>query len=108
MPDSGSGLADIWPTLADAGSSEPRFRGTGVWNPCRRHRRSRRAAALRLVDNLGLDGYHLFHAIRGDLLARLGRAADARQAFQAAAQLTQNQREHDYLRARCDALNPPE
>jgi RNA polymerase sigma-70 factor, ECF subfamily len=62
------------------------------------------AAALRLVDSLGLDGYHLFHAIRGDLLARLGRAADARQAFQAAARLTQNQRERDYLLARRDAV----
>jgi RNA polymerase sigma-70 factor, ECF subfamily len=51
-----------------------------------------------------LDGYHLFHAIRGDLLARLGRAADARPAFQAAARLTQNQRERDYLLARRDAL----
>jgi len=66
------------------------------------------AAALRLVDGLGLDDYHLFHAIRGDLLARLGRAADARQAFQAAARLTQNQREHDYLLARRDALISPE
>ena len=65
------------------------------------------AAALRLVDSLGLDGYYLFHAIRGDLLARLGRAADARQAFQAAARLTQNQREHDYLLARGDALSSP-
>jgi RNA polymerase sigma-70 factor, ECF subfamily len=62
------------------------------------------AAALRLVDSLGLDGYHLFHAVRGDLLARLGRAADARQAFQSAARLTQNQRERDYLLARRDAL----
>jgi RNA polymerase sigma-70 factor (ECF subfamily) len=66
------------------------------------------AAALRLVDSLGLDGYHLFHAIRGDLLARLGRAADARQAFQSAARLTQNQRERNYLLARRDALISPE
>ena len=60
------------------------------------------------ADGLGLDDYHLFHAIRGDLLARLGRAADARQAFQAAARLTQTQREHDYLLARRDALISPE
>ncbi|HEY3955389.1 MAG TPA: DUF6596 domain-containing protein [Streptosporangiaceae bacterium] len=58
------------------------------------------AAALRLVDGLDLPGYHLFHAIRGDLLAQLGRVADARQAFAAAARLTQNQRERDYLLAR--------
>jgi RNA polymerase sigma-70 factor (ECF subfamily) len=60
------------------------------------------AAGLRLVDSLGLDSYHMFHAIRGDLLARLGRAADARQAFQTAAQLTENQRERSYLLARRD------
>jgi RNA polymerase sigma-70 factor (ECF subfamily) len=56
------------------------------------------------VDRLGLDGYHLFHAIWGDLLARLGRAADARQAFQSAARLTQNQLERDCLLARRDAV----
>ena len=61
-------------------------------------------AALRLVDSLRLDGYHLFHAIRGDLLTRLGQAAGAREAFQAAAGLTRNRRERDYLLARRDAL----
>jgi RNA polymerase sigma-70 factor (ECF subfamily) len=58
------------------------------------------AAALRLVNGLNLDGYYLFHAIRGDLLARLGRTAEARQSFDTAARLTKNQREHDYLLAR--------
>ena len=62
------------------------------------------AAALRLIGGLDLDGYHLFHAIRGDLLARLGRVAQARHAFEAAARLTQNQREREYLLARRDAL----
>jgi RNA polymerase sigma-70 factor (ECF subfamily) len=62
------------------------------------------AAALRLVDDLHLDNYHLLHAIRGDLLARLGRTAEARQSFDAAARLTQNQREHTYLIARRDEL----
>ncbi len=65
------------------------------------------AVALRLVEDTHLDGYHVFHAIRGDLLARLGLAAEARQAFQAAARLTRNQRERCYLLARSDALNPP-
>ena len=32
-------------------------------------------AALALVDGLDLDGYHLFHAVRADLLRRLGRDA---------------------------------
>ena len=61
-------------------------------------------AALLLIEDLDLAGYHIFHAIRGDLLARLGRAADARQAFQTAARLTGNQSEQRYLLARCDAL----
>ena len=64
------------------------------------------AAALALTDGLGLDGYHLYHAIRGDLLARLGRPSDARQAFETAARLTQNERERDYLLARAAALPP--
>ncbi len=38
------------------------------------------AAALALTDRLDLDGYHLYHAIRGDLLARLGRPAPARRS----------------------------
>jgi RNA polymerase sigma-70 factor (ECF subfamily) len=63
------------------------------------------ADALRLVDGLGLDSYYLAHAIRGDLLARLGQVAAARQALEAAAQLTTNQRERDYLLGRRDALS---
>jgi RNA polymerase sigma-70 factor (ECF subfamily) len=66
------------------------------------------APALCLVDSLDLDGYHLFHAIRGDLLARLGRTEDARRAFQAAARLTENQPERNYLLARRDAQTSPE
>jgi len=62
------------------------------------------ARALRLVDELDLTSYHVFHAVRGDLLARLGRAADAREAFQTAARFTRNQRERGYLLARDDAL----
>lgn len=62
------------------------------------------AAALRLVDDLHLEGYYLFHAIRGDVLARLGRAAEARQSFDAAASLTHNQCERDYLIARRTVL----
>jgi RNA polymerase sigma-70 factor, ECF subfamily len=66
------------------------------------------ATALRLVEGLNLGDYYLFHAMRGDLLARLGRMDEARQAFGTAARLTQNQREHDYLLARHDAPNPPQ
>jgi predicted RNA polymerase sigma factor len=60
------------------------------------------AAALELVDGLGrrLDGYHLLPAVRSDLLARLGRPAEARAEFERAAGLTANRRERDLLLAR--------
>jgi RNA polymerase sigma-70 factor (ECF subfamily) len=62
------------------------------------------AAALRLVDDLDLGSYYLFHAIRGDLLARLGRTAAAGQAFDAATELTENQSERAFLIARRNQL----
>jgi len=55
--------------------------------------------ALALVEALDLDRYYLFHAIRADLLRRLGRTAEARQAYDAAADLTQNEAERSFLRA---------
>jgi RNA polymerase sigma-70 factor (ECF subfamily) len=57
-------------------------------------------AALRLVDDLGLDGYHLFHAIRADLLRRLGRDAEAAEAYEAAIARTRNETEREFLRRR--------
>jgi RNA polymerase sigma-70 factor (ECF subfamily) len=62
------------------------------------------AAALDLVDGLALERYHLFHAVRGDLLARLGRTDEAARAWATAAELTDNQRERDHLTARGRAL----
>ena len=41
-------------------------------------------AGLELVDGLDLRGHHVFHAVRADLLRRLGRVADAGQAYDAA------------------------
>jgi RNA polymerase sigma-70 factor, ECF subfamily len=61
-------------------------------------------AALTLVDGLDLDGYHLFHAIRADLLRRLGRTADAALAYQAAIERTQNTTERDFLRRSRESL----
>ena len=58
------------------------------------------AAALAIVDGLDLSRYYLFHAIRADLLRRLGRQADAAAAYQAAIALTQNAAERDYLASR--------
>jgi len=50
------------------------------------------AAALPLVDALALDDYYLFHAIRADLLRRLGRAPEALAAYVAAIARTDNAR----------------
>jgi RNA polymerase sigma-70 factor, ECF subfamily len=54
--------------------------------------------ALALIDHLDLDGYYLFHAIRADLLRRLGRTADAARAYEAAIARTDNKTERDFLR----------
>jgi RNA polymerase sigma-70 factor (ECF subfamily) len=60
--------------------------------------------ALRLVDELNLDRYYLFHAVRADLLRRLGRNADAATAYQAAMSRCDNSREKDFLQRQYDAL----
>ncbi len=75
------------------------------------------AAALAMVDGLGaaacqaagpgLPGYHLFHAIRADLLRRLGRADDAADAYDAALALTANAAEQAFLRHQRDQLAQP-
>jgi RNA polymerase sigma-70 factor, ECF subfamily len=57
-------------------------------------------AALTIVDELGLDNYYLFHAIRADLLRRLGRSDDARQAYAAAIARTENTTERQFLERR--------
>jgi RNA polymerase sigma factor (sigma-70 family) len=61
-------------------------------------------AALPIVERLmqepALKRYHLLFAVRGDLLQRLGRMAEARADFQAAAQLTANRRERYLLERR--------
>jgi len=63
-------------------------------------------AALALVDDLGLDGYHLFHAIRADLLRRLGRDAEAALAYEAAIASTENATERHFLERNRQALHP--
>ncbi|GIJ45033.1 RNA polymerase subunit sigma-24 [Virgisporangium aliadipatigenens] len=59
-------------------------------------------SGLAVVEPLAasLDGYALFHAVRGDLLERLGRDAEARAAFGRAAALTRNERERALFTAR--------
>jgi RNA polymerase sigma factor (sigma-70 family) len=66
-------------------------------------------AGLNLVDQLvaadSLKGYHLLPSVRGDLLAKLGRNAEARGEFERAAALTQNAREQALLLERAAACS---
>ncbi len=68
------------------------------------------AAALELADGLAedLDGYYLLHAIRADLLRRLGRDADAGLAYDAALGRTANKAERDLLERRRASVRPGE
>ncbi|HET6599589.1 MAG TPA: RNA polymerase sigma factor [Burkholderiaceae bacterium] len=65
-------------------------------------------AALPLVEALAseppMQRYHLMHAVRGDLLNKLGRTVQARQAFERGAALTSNERERHLLLERARAL----
>ncbi|MGI8780024.1 MAG: RNA polymerase subunit sigma-24, partial [Solirubrobacteraceae bacterium] len=68
------------------------------------------AAALELVDAISeepeLREYHLLPTVRGDLLERLGRKAEARREFQRAAAMTGNMRERAVLLERMVACAP--
>jgi len=65
------------------------------------------AAGLALVDALtsepSLRTYHFLPSVRGDLLVKLGRSAEARAEFERAAALTQNSRERELLLRRAAA-----
>ena len=60
-----------------------------------------------LADEPALRTYHLLPSVRGDLLAKLGRADEARVEFERAASLTQNQRESDLLLRRAQKCAAP-
>ncbi|MCA9670505.1 MAG: RNA polymerase subunit sigma-24, partial [Myxococcales bacterium] len=66
--------------------------------------------ALALVDALlgepALARYHLLPAVRGDLLAKLGRVDEAAREIARAAELAQNASERQLLLARARALKP--
>jgi RNA polymerase sigma-70 factor, ECF subfamily len=66
------------------------------------------AAGLAIVDTLvahpALASYHLLPGVRGDLLAKLGRTAEARRELARAAELTRNERERKLLLDRVAAL----
>ena len=62
------------------------------------------AAGLAAVDGLPLQSYYLFHAVRADLLRRLGRLPEAVAAYKAAGARTDNEAERAFLaRARVAA-----
>lgn len=61
------------------------------------------AEALALMDALPLGGFHVFHAVRADLLRRLGRGDEAAVTYDAAIAATANAAERAFLRRRRDA-----
>ncbi|HZB51255.1 MAG TPA: DUF6596 domain-containing protein [Mycobacteriales bacterium] len=65
------------------------------------------AAGLALLDGLDLPGFHLLPATRADLLRRLGRAAEAREQYEAALERAGNAADRDFLTRRLAALDRP-
>ena len=57
-------------------------------------------AALALLDDLDLEGYHLFHATRADMLRRIGQTEDAAVAYARAADLATSDAERAFLAGR--------
>jgi RNA polymerase sigma-70 factor (ECF subfamily) len=62
------------------------------------------AAALDILDGLGLGEYHLFHAARADLLRRLGRHDEASQAYALAAAQGASGAERTFLADRLETM----
>jgi RNA polymerase sigma factor (sigma-70 family) len=65
------------------------------------------AAADALLSDPALRDYYLLPAVRGDLLARLHRPAEARLEFERARTLTRNDAERQFLRTRADQMGTP-
>jgi len=64
-----------------------------------------KAASRSLAAGSQLDGHSQLHATRANLLRRLGRRQEARDAYRRALELATNRVEQDYLRRRLTALN---
>jgi len=62
-------------------------------------------AALALLDGLDLERYYLFHAVRADLLRRVGRTSEAALAYEAAIARCDNAAERDFLQRSRDTLD---
>jgi RNA polymerase sigma-70 factor (ECF subfamily) len=58
------------------------------------------------VDRLELDSYHYLHALRGELLRRLGRGEDARASYARALELVHSDAERRFLEQRLAELDP--
>ena len=63
-------------------------------------------SGLATLDSLQLDNYHLYHAIRADLLRRLGRDAEAVLSYDAGIALTANTAERSFLELRRNSVVP--
>jgi RNA polymerase sigma-70 factor (ECF subfamily) len=63
--------------------------------------------ALALVDRLALDEYHYLHATRAELLRRLGRTEDARDAYRRALALVHDDAERRLLERKLEELDAP-
>jgi RNA polymerase sigma-70 factor (ECF subfamily) len=61
-------------------------------------------AGLRIVDRLGLDDFRYLHSTRGELLRRLGRMDEARDAYRHARDLTDDGVERRFLERRLTEL----
>ncbi len=66
------------------------------------------AAGLELVDQLALDNFQYLHSTRADLLRRLGRTAEARDAYRRALELTHQESERGLLERRLAELDAAE
>ena len=60
--------------------------------------------ALQLVEAIDLPKYHLRHAVRADLLRRIGRTADAASAYRVAIDCCENKKEREFLVRQCREL----
>jgi predicted RNA polymerase sigma factor len=65
-------------------------------------------AALTSLDGLDLENYYLLHAVRADMLRRLGRDDEAATAYDAAIARTNNLTEREHIQRRLDGLAPAE
>src|SRR4029078_1677476 len=63
-------------------------------------------AGLAIIERLDLEQYRYFHAARGELLRRLGRTSEAREAYERALELVHDDAERRLLERRLVELGP--